>query len=341
VTERDLIEQPARAIRWGIVATGGIARAVTADLITMPDAEVVAVGSRATATAEAFATDFGIPRAYGSYDELLADDGVDVVYIATPHAQHHAVAATALRRGRAVLCEKPITLTKAEAVDLERIAREQGVFLMEAMKTRCNPLMLRARDLTADGEIGEICAVQASFGNPAPFDPVHRLWATDLGGGALLDLGVYVVSVAQFLLGAPSSVMATGTLAPNGVDAEAGLLLGWPSGAHAILDCSLRAPLPRTAVVSGVSGRIEIDAPFHNPTRMVLHRTGQAPVAFEESLEGNGFLPELREVHRCVRSGELQSPLMPLDDTVAVMGVLEAALAQIGARVGRSAEPSA
>jgi predicted dehydrogenase len=318
-----------RPIRWGILATGGIARAFTADLLALPDADVVAVASRARETADGFAAAFDIPRAYASYDELLADDEVDAVYIATPHPQHHALAVAALRRHRAVLCEKPITMTEADAADLVAIARDERVFLMEAMKTRCNPLMLRLRDLVEAGEIGQVCAVHASFGNPAPFDPAHRLWATDLGGGALLDLGVYVVSFAHFLLGEPSEVTATGALAPNGVDAEAALLLRWPSGAHALLDCSLRASLPRTAVVSGLAGRIEVDPSFHNPTRIVLHRTGKDPVVFAERLEGNGFPPEIREVHRCLRAGDLESPLMPLDDTVAVMRVLDSALEQV------------
>ena len=323
-----------RPIRWGVLATGGIAHSVTTDLCAMPDAEVLAVGSRTQARADAFAAGYGIARPYGSYAELIADEELDVIYVASPHGQHHRDVKPALEAGRAVLCEKALTAKLDDAEDLVATARAGGVFFMEAMKTRFNPLVVRVRELIAEGAIGEICAVSASFGNPVPYDPAHRLWAPELGGGALLDLGVYVVSFAQMLLGAPDQTYAAGALAPNGVDAEAGLLLRWESGAHALLDCSLRAEMPRTAIISGTAGQIELTDSFHNPTQMVLHRRGFDTETTHRPLEGNGFREELREVHRCLRVGATESPTMPLDDTLAVMRVLVDGLGQLGARTG-------
>lgn len=234
-----------RKVRWGILATGGIAASFAEDLRELKDdAEIVAVGSRRLESARAFADRFGIPRAYGSWTELADDEGVDVVYVATPHSAHRVAAGLCLRAGRSVLCEKPFTVNAVEARELADLARTHGRFLMEAMWTYCNPVVRRLTELVADGAVGEVRSVHADFGLAGPFDPGHRLLDPALGGGALLDLGVYPVSFAHLLLGEPDEVQAWAHLTEDGVDDNTGMLLGYDSGAMAVLSCS-SPPTPR------------------------------------------------------------------------------------------------
>jgi predicted dehydrogenase len=296
----------------------------------VPGAELAAVGSRSLERAEAFARDHGVARAHGSYGALIADPDVDVIYVATPHPQHHAIALAALRAGKAVLVEKAFTATLAGAQDIVAAARDRGVFAMEAMWTRFQPAVVRARELMAEGAIGEVVAVQADLGIVREFDPGDRMFARELGGGALLDLGVYVVSFAQMVLGAPDRVVAVGALEPNGVEAAVTLLLGWEDGRSATLTTTLHAPLPGAARIFGSRGWIELPPRFHHPTSLVLHRDGRPPEAFEAPALGGGYAHELVEVTDCLRAGRTESPTMPLDDTLAVMAVLDQAAGQLG-----------
>jgi predicted dehydrogenase len=309
-------------IRWGILGTGAIARTFTEDLLSLPGHEVAAVGSRARPTADAFAARYDIAAAYGSYAELAADDGLDVIYVATPHNGHRPAALTCLEAGRAVLVEKPFTISAAEAEEVVAAARSRGLFAMEAMWTRFNPLIKQLRGLVADGAIGEVKAVYADFGFPAPYDPATRLWSVETAGGALLDLGVYPLSFAWMLLGEPSTLQATAALAPNGVDTSTGILAGYDSGAIALLHCGLVAESPKTATVLGTTGRIEVAAPFFRPSAMTLHR-GDSAETFTVDLAGHGYTYQAQEVARCLRAGELESPLMPLDESVAIMRALD------------------
>lgn len=320
-----------RPIRWGILATGRIAATFVEDLRLLPDAEVVAVGSRSQPAADAFAQRYAIPRAYGDWSALAADADLDVVYVATPHPAHHAAATRCLAAGRAVLCEKPLTLDAATARDLIETARTAGVFLMEAMWTRCNPTIRRLAELVAGGAIGEVTAVRADFGLAGPFPPEHRLRDPALGGGALLDLGIYPVTLAHLLLGQPDRVEAWAWLTPERVDQQTGLLLGYDSGALATLTCGFVGPTGCTAAVVGQSGRIELPAPFFRPDRLILHRAaGAEPEVLAAPLAGHGYLPEAAEVHRCLRAGLLESPLVPHATTVEVLSLLD----QVRARTG-------
>jgi predicted dehydrogenase len=266
---------PPPPIRWGILATGGIARSVVEDLQLAPDAEVVAVGSRAQATADAFAQRYGIARAYGDWRSLAADEQVDVVYVATPHSAHHEAATLCLTAGRAVLCEKPITLDRRSAQDLFDTARAAGRFLMEAMWSRCNPTIRRVAELAADGAIGEVTAVHADFGIAGSFEPTHRLRDPALGGGALLDLGIYPITLAHLLLGRPDTIEVRAQLTPEGVDQQTGLLFGYGSGALAMLSCGFVGETGNAATVTGTTGRIELPAPFFRPSRLTLVRDGE------------------------------------------------------------------
>ncbi|MGW9451004.1 Gfo/Idh/MocA family protein [Streptomyces sp. NPDC055632] len=320
-------------VRWGILATGGIAERFTTDLLTLDDAEVVAVASRSEAPAKAFAERFGIPKAYGEWAGLFADEDVDVVYVATPHHAHRTAAGLALEAGKAVLCEKALTLNAREAAELVALARDRGLFLMEAMWMYCNPMIRRIAELVRDGAVGEVRTVQADFGLAGPFAADHRLRDPKTGGGALLDLGVYPVSFAQLLLGEPDSVQAHALLSPEGVDLNTGMLLGWSgTGASALLSCSIAADTPLTASVTGSLGRIDVPRGFFFPERFTLHRDGAEPEEFVAGDDPHSFRHEAAEVMRCLRAGERESPLVPLDGSLAVMRTLDAVRDRIGVR---------
>lgn len=323
-----------RTIRWGVVSTGNIAHTVTSDLMLLEGSELAAVSSRDLSRAEAFAAEFGGARAYASVHELVAADDVDVVYIATPHAQHPVVLRAAIEAGKAVLCEKSFTTSLADTIELTALAQARGVFCMEAMWTRFTPLIVKARALVDAGAIGEVRSVSAELGFPGPADPGHRLWDPALGGGALLDVGIYPVAFAQMLLGAPATVEAVGSLTDAGVDAEAGILLGWDGGARAHLESSLRSPLAGNAVVIGTTGRLEIPPRFHHPSLLrhvhAEERGKEETTGYESEPEGRGYVPMLRAVAQAVRDGRTECPEMPLADTVAVMRIMDAVLRQLG-----------
>lgn len=320
------------ALRWGIVGPGRIAESLIGDFQHVPGAEVVAVASRSADRAEAFATKHGIERAYRSYRDLIADPDVDVLYIATPHPQHLAVGVAAARAGKSLLVEKAFTATLAGAQTLVDEVRANQVFAMEAMWTRFQPAVGKARELLADGAIGEIRSVQVDLGVVRTFDPADRVFAYELGGGALLDLGVYLVSFAQMVLGTPTSVSVRGGLEPSGVDAEASLLLTFPGDRTATLMCSLHSPMPGHARVFGSTGWIDVLPRFHHPRSVVLHRNGAEPEQFDRPPIGDGYAHELIEVTESIATGKTESTIMPLDDTLAVQRVLDDALGQLGIR---------
>lgn len=318
-------------LRWGIAATGRIARTVGAVLAAQPGMTVTAVGSRSLSRAQELAALLGAPGAHGSYRALVHDPAVDAVYVATPHAQHGPVVAAALRAGKAVLCEKPLTGDLAETERLVVLARQTGTFLLEAMWTRFNPLVQRLATLTCAGGLGELRAVHAAFGFAAPYDPRGRLWAPELAGGALLDLGVYTVDVARLLLGRATLERVTGSLAPTGVDAESTLTLSFPGGAVGLLSQSLNATLPGTALVVGSRGWAELGPAFHAPTRLVVQVDGGPPQEHTVADRAAGFAGQAAEVARCVAEGAGESPVHPLDGTVETMRVLQQARDRLGA----------
>ena len=316
--------------RWGILGTGGIATSFVTDLRLLPDAVPAAVGSRTPESAAAFAERHGFARAHGSWAELAADPDVDVIYVATPHASHLDAAMECLRAGKAVLCEKPITLDRASAEQLVREARAREVFLMEAMWMRCNPAI---RDLTAriaDGVIGEVRAVHADFGLQGPFEAGHRLRDPGMGGGALLDLGVYPINLAHLILGTPESVQSWAHLTPERVDENTGLLFGYPSGAVAALTCSINGATRNAASITGTEGRIALPVGFFAPHGYALTRAGAEPEEITFDFPGRGYHFEAAEVQRCLAEGLLESPLMPHVATLEIMGLLDSIRNQIG-----------
>ena len=317
---------------WGILATGKIAAKFVADLRLLPGAAVVAVGSRSPESARAFADRYEIPRAHGSWSDLAADDAVDVVYVATPHSAHHAAATACLRAGRAVLCEKPLTLDRTTSAELIETARTHGVFLMEAMWMRCIPAVRRMMDVVAAGAIGDVVSVQAAFGIAGPFPPEHRLRSRALGGGALLDLGVYPITLAHLLLGAPDEVRSWAKRSPEGVDENTGIIFGYASGAVATLMCGMVGATPRTATITGTAGHLHVPHPFHHPEQFTIHRNGADAEVVTAKLSGWGYHYEAAEVQRCLREGLLESPLVPHAATLEVMGLLDTVREQIGVR---------
>src|SRR6266849_10901020 len=261
---------------WGLIGTGGIAETFAADLTFTDSGRAVAVGSRQMDSANRFADAFDIPNRHAGYESLVADPEVDVVYVATPHPMHHANALLALRAGKAVLVEKPFTMNAAEAQELVAVARAEGLFLMEAMWTRFLPHIAEIRRLLAAGALGEIVTVTADHGQWFAKDPDFRLFAPELGGGALLDLGVYPVSFSSMILGTPSKILALVEPAFTGVDGQVSILLGHPSGAQAVLNCTSSAKSPTWAAIVGTEARIEIAGTFYAPTTFdVIGRGGE------------------------------------------------------------------
>jgi predicted dehydrogenase len=320
--------------RWGILATGFIATQFVQDLKLLPDADVVAVGSRSAESARAFAGTYDIPRAYGSWRELADDGDVDVVYVATPHSSHYAAARICLEAGRAVICEKPLTLDLNTTVELIDLARDRGLFFMEAMWMRCNPGVLRILELIREGAIGEVTSVHADFGVSGPFEPTHRMRAPELGGGALLDLGVYPVSFAHLILGVPDHIRAWAKIGPEGTDENTGIVFGYESGAVAALTSGIVGQTSLGATVTGTKGRIDLDTPFFRPDRFTVHRAGSEPEVVPVTRAGLGYLYEAAEVQRCLREGLTESPLVPHAATIQVMELLDTIRDQIGVSYG-------
>jgi predicted dehydrogenase len=310
-------------IRWGIIGTGLIASTFAADLELTGSGTAVAVGSRREGSADAFGDRFGIPNRHVGYEALVADPEVDVVYVATPHPMHHEDARLALRAGKHVLVEKPFTMNAAEAEELVAEARARGLFLMEAMWARFVPHMVEVRRLLAEGALGDVVTVIADHGQWFAEDPAFRLFAPELGGGALLDLGIYPVSFASMVLGTPDRVVALADPAFTGVDAQTSILLGHPGGAHAVLTCTLAAKSPTRAVIVGTEARIDIEGPFYAPSAFTLTPRRGEPQRVELPSEG-GLRYEADEVARCVEAGLLESPVLPLDETVAIMRTMDA-----------------
>jgi predicted dehydrogenase len=317
-------------IRWGVVGPGRIAEKVVADFPHVPGAEVVAVASRSAQRAQAFAAAHGIARVHDSYRAIIEDDAVDVLYIATPHPHHRAVALAAIKAGKGVLVEKAFTVTPAATREIAEAATDAGVFAMEAMWTRFQPAVVRLRELIADGAIGEVRGVQGELGVNAPTDPLDRYYNIAIGGGALFDLTVYPISFAQMVLGTPDTVAAHGTLDQNGVDIEEAVLLGWADGRTASLFTSLRCATPGQMRIFGTGGWIDLLPRFHHPDTFVLHRTGHDAEQVTVPHVGGGYAHELREVTDGVLAGRTQSEVMPLADTIAVQDVMGSVADQLG-----------
>jgi predicted dehydrogenase len=322
---------------WGICGTGKIAGRFATALRRVEDAHVVGVASRSQERADAFAAEHGADRAHGSLDGLLQDPAVHIVYLASPHSEHCREALQVVEAGKHVLVEKPFGLSLAEVEPVLTAAEARGVFLMEAMWSRFLPAHVRLRELVAEGAIGQVRSVEASVGSAAPFVPSHRVYDPVLGGGALLDIGIYAVDVAVQLLGAPPHVVAEAALCPTGVDVNTLVAMRWDDGAVASAHCSLTAQLAGTARVIGTEGWIEIPDSHVHPDSLTVRRfsTWQDPPRGELldlPVGGDGLRYQVEEVHRCLEAGRTQSSTMSWRHSRELMGTLDRARAAFGLR---------
>lgn len=321
-----------KIIRWGILGTGKIAKAFATALREVPDATLAAVASRSLDSATKFAAEYSAERAHGTYQALADDPGVDAIYIATPHAMHHENAIMCLKAGKALLVEKAFTLNRREAQEIADLARARKLFVMEAMWTRFQPAMQEAKRLIDMGEIGTVRNLQADFGFPADAGPEHRLFNPALGGGSLLDLGIYPLSMAAFFLGPVKGVKGYGELAPTGVDMQASFALQHEGGALSVCTCSLNTRTPTTLTICGDKGFLRLHGRFHHTERFTIGLNDGSEREFHFPRIGNGYAHEAMEVGRCLREGLLESATMPLGESVDLMGVLDQLREQIGVR---------
>lgn len=315
-------------VRWAIAGTGKMAAVFAAEFAHVPDAELVAVASRDASKASEFAMPFGARGC--TYDELWASGDVDAVYIATPHTSHASVALATIAAGKGVLVEKAFTASLADTRAVIEAARAAEVFCAEAMWTRFLPSASELKKLVDAGAIGDVRSVQGDLTAFRAFDPTDRLFDPAAGGGAVLDLGVYVVAFAQWFLGTPTRVSAVGGRLPNGVEGEVGMLLGYDGGRFASLGIAFTTYGPGRMAIMGTEGWIDVLPRFHRLPRFVVHRPGVEDATVEPSRLGVGYAHELAEASRCIAAGLTETPVMPLDDTLAVAATLDEVLRQLG-----------
>jgi len=317
-------------IRWGILGTGFIAGLQTKDL-KENGFTVQAVGSRSLESSESFAGEYGVATAHGSYEDLVADPLVDVVYVATPHPFHHENALLALNAGKHVLVEKAFTMNARQAQDIVDLAESKGLVALEAMWTRFLPHMIRLRDIIASGTIGEVRKVVATHNQSLPKDPAHRLNDPALGGGALLDLGIYPVSFAFDILGTPASIKASASMSTTGVDRQTAAIFEYASGAQAMVDCELDAASANRAMVIGSEGWIDIESTWYNPVPFTVHAVdGSVIERYDQPVTSRGMQYQAAELERLIRSGETAGTILPPAETVAIMAAMDEIRRQVG-----------
>ncbi len=311
-------------IKWGILSTGHISKKFAEALAILPDAELAAVASRDIDTARKFAEKYKVSKAYGTYEELADDPDIDVIYIGTPHTFHLENSVMCMRKGKAVLCEKAFAINSIEAREMVRVAREENVFLMEAMITRHVPLIKKVLNWIKEGLIGEVRMVRASRCARGVFPPGARQMNPELGGGSLLDVGVYVISFASMIYQKPPvETVGVSHIGDWGSDEQGIAILKYGNGEIADLSFALRTAAVNEAYIFGTEGYIKIEDVFAVPTRASLVINKQEAEALEEPIIGNALNYEAEEVMRCLRAGLKESPLMPLDESIQIMEIMD------------------
>lgn len=307
--------------RWGIIGTGGIARTFARDIAHLEGHEIAGVGSRTLAKSQEFIKEFPA-RAYGSYEELVASD-VDAVYVATPHSLHAENSILALNAGKPVLCEKPFAVNATQAAAMIKASENNSVALMEAMWSRFLPHYQIVREILDSGELGDLVSLYADHGQPLPADRYYRLHAPELAGGALLDLGIYPVSLAFMVLGEPDSIMASSQLTESGVDAQTSVIFTYFTGQQAVMTTTLKVRTPCTAQIIGTKGRINIDSNFYTPTSMQVIVDGKLARDYPKTYVGHGIREQAKEFAQVVRNGDLESSIMSHLESLAIMHVMD------------------
>ncbi|MGF7215763.1 putative dehydrogenase [Spirosoma lacussanchae] len=316
--------------RWGILGPGRIAHKFAQDLLTVPDAQLYAVASTDQQRADAFAAQYGAPHALDSYEGLLTLPDLDVVYVATPHVKHYENVMMLLNGGISVLGEKPFAMNSQQVQTMVETARSKSVFLMEALWSRFMPVLLRAKQLADDGAIGTVTGVRADFGFAAPFTPEGRLYNKALGGGSLLDIGIYPLFWSYLILGMPASIKASATFGTTGVDEQCGMVLTYPNGELALLDSTLRTKTPCEAFIHGTDGQIRVHGRWHETEGLTLVRNGHEPETFTATRSTFGYEYEAQHVMQCLRDGRTESPLWSLTDSLNLMSLLDSVRAEAG-----------
>lgn len=317
-------KENAYKVRWGIIGTGWISHQFVTDLVHANNGEAYAVGSRSQESADEFARNHNVPHAYATYEELVSDPNVDAVYIGTPHPFHKENALLALRAGKAVLCEKPFTVNSGELEEVVSYAREHKLFLMEAMWSRYIPAIVKVREWIAEGRIGEVRLVKADLGFRAEWNPEGRLLNPKLGGGALLDVGIYPVSFASMAFGPhPESVFSTVHMGETGVDEHFSMLLSYGNGKTASLNGGVRLNMLEEAHVFGTEGHIIVEGTLVNPKSAALYVGDELVERFIDDRTSIGYCYEAEEVGRCLEAGLTESPVMPLEESLAILRLLD------------------
>lgn len=316
--------------RWGILGPGRIAHKFAQDLLTLPDAQLYAVASSNQQRADEFAQEYTIPHAFGAYEDLLTLPDLDVVYVATPHVKHHENVMMLLNGGVGVLGEKPFAMNSQQVQEMVETARAKGVFLMEALWSRFMPGIEFTVDLIKSGAIGKVVSVQADFGFKAPFLPEKRLFNKELGGGSLLDIGIYPLFLSYLILGKPASLKASATFGTTGVDEQCGMVLTYDGGQLALLESTLLTTTDCLGIIQGETGQIRIHSRFHETKGVTFRRDNQPEktVAFNRNTHGYDF--EARHVMHCLAEGRTESPLWSLDDSLNLMELLDRVRAEAG-----------
>ena len=317
-------------INWGIIGTGKIARTFTQDLRRVENAVIYGVASRSGQKAKTFAGEFNAEKSYGSYEALAADPDIDVVYIATPHVFHFENSMLCLKQGKHVLCEKPMGMHAGQVKTMIAEARKRKLFLMEGIWTRFIPATGLLLDLIQKGTIGEIISVRADFGFRGNPDPKARLFNKNLGGGSLLDIGIYPVYLSMLLLGEPSGIKAMARMSETGVDSFCSMLLDFPGGEKAILESTFETHTPTEARIFGTSGMLKLHASFHHSRRVSLYRDGEHKETLEVNYRGNGYVHEIEEVHRCLSEQKPESPKLSHQASQDLISVLDRVREEIG-----------
>lgn len=319
-----------RKVRWGILATGGIAHSFVKDLVQHGHI-VAAVGSRSMENAQKFADEYGIKTAYGSYEDLVADPNVDAIYVATPHPMHAENAKLALNAGKHVLIEKAITLNAGEAREVVDLAESKGLVVLEAMWTRFLPHMIRIREIVASGALGTIKSLSADHTQGLPSDPKHRLNALELGGGALLDLGIYPISFIWDILGKPTLNHAEARFRETGADSHISMIFSHEGGAVSTAVIASDTAGPNDARILGTEGRIEIDGVWYAPTTFRVY-SGKDKLVEEyvSDVTGRGMQYEADELERLVAAGLTAGEILPPSESAAIMETLDEIRAAIG-----------
>lgn len=317
-------------VRMGIMGTGNMARAFAAGLQHTLRVELQSVASRSSDSANQFGDEFNVPNRHSDYLALATDPDVDIVYIATPHSSHAELSMMCMESGKAVLCEKPFTINSCEARMVIEKAKEKQLFLMEAMWSRYVPAVVKLRELLESQAIGNVQMMIAGGAFMPPFDPEAYLFRPDLGGGVLLDAGVYLVSMASMVFGAPTNIRAVGSMGKTGVDEHDAIILEHSSGAIASLYISLRASESPQITLLGDRGKLLVHAPLFAPPRLTLSVTNEEPQILECPFEGNGYQFEAEEAADCILSGRTESQMMPLGETLSIMQTMDEIRQQIG-----------